>query len=125
MKHADPQIPSSWRQYVKGLCDGCWAGCCTLPVEATGSDLVRLGLATAEEVDWSLEDVAEKLLKKRIIQTYEWKEQLFVLAQVSGRDCIFLHPKTRTCTVYDKRPDVCRKFPKIGPRPGFCPHRSR
>jgi uncharacterized protein len=40
--------------------------------------------------------------------------------QRHGRDCIYLGADRR-CTVYEKRPEVCRQFPRIGPRPGWCP----
>jgi uncharacterized protein len=116
----DSQRPSTWVAYRKGLCDGCWAGCCTLPVEVSAFDLIRLGLITEEEAAISLKDVAKKLLKQEIIQAYNPKAQLFVLEQIAGRDCIYLG-RDRLCTVYERRPEVCRKFPKIGPRPGFCP----
>ncbi|MGL5669527.1 MAG: YkgJ family cysteine cluster protein, partial [Shewanella sp.] len=33
---------STWQKYRKGLCDSCHATCCTLPVEVTVSDLVRM-----------------------------------------------------------------------------------
>jgi Fe-S-cluster containining protein len=82
-------------------------------------------LATQDEVDWSLEDVARKLIKRRIVFSFDADEQMFTFEQISGRDCIFLDPLTRQCTVYEKRPDTCRNFPKIGPRPGFCPHKPR
>lgn len=124
-KAAVVQAPDTWRQYEKGLCSDCWAGCCTLPVEARASDLVRLGLATAEEVDWAPEEVAAKLFKRKIIQSYDPRDQMFTLAQVSGRDCIYLSPVTRRCTVYEKRPDTCRNFPKVGPRSGFCPYQPK
>jgi Fe-S-cluster containining protein len=118
----DPQHPSAWKSFKKGLCEGCWAGCCTLPVEASPADLVRLELISPAEAEWPLEDVAERLYDERVIQSFDPHEQLFTLAQVSGRDCVFLDGETRRCTVYEKRPEVCRKFPRIGPRPGFCPH---
>ena len=116
----DPQRPSTWVQYKKGMCDGCWSGCCTLPVEVSASDLIRLGLIVEEEAAVSLKDVAKKLTKAKVIQAYNAKSQLFVLEQRYGRDCIYLG-KNRLCTVYEIRPEVCRKFPTIGPRPGFCP----
>jgi Fe-S-cluster containining protein len=116
----DAQRPSTWTKYKKGLCEGCWAGCCTLPVEASAADLIRLGLITEEEAAISLKDVGKKLMKQKVIQAFNPKIQLFVLAQVAGRDCIYLD-KDRLCTVYEKRPEVCRRFPTIGPRPGFCP----
>lgn len=122
MPHVDPQLLETWRKYEKGLCDDCWAGCCTMPVEARASDLVRLELMSEEELGWDLEVVAKRLFKKKMIQFYSPKTQVFVLAQVSGRDCVYLHPKSRRCTVYEKRPDTCRNFPRVGPKPGFCPY---
>jgi Fe-S-cluster containining protein len=58
------------------------------------------------------------------VRSYHPPTGLFVLEQRHGRDCVFLHPETRRCTVYEKRPEVCRNFPKIGPRPGYCPGRK-
>ena len=116
----DPQRPSEWKEYKKGMCDGCWSGCCTLPLEASVVDLMRLGLVTEDEAAESLKKVAKRLKKEGIIQAFQQKSQLFVIEQRNGRDCIFLG-RDRLCTVYEKRPEVCRKFPKIGPRPGFCP----
>lgn len=116
-----PQQPETWRRYIKGLCDECWAGCCTLPVEARGSDLIRLELATADELEFNLDEVVRRLMRKKIIEFYDPKSAMFVLAQVSGRDCVFLDANTRRCTVYERRPDTCRNFPRVGPRPGFCP----
>lgn len=121
----DPARPSTWRKYKKGMCDGCWSGCCTLPVEVSVSDLIRLGLATEDEAAESLKPIAKRLTKDRIIQRFDAKSQLFVLAQRSGRDCIYLDDKTRLCTVYEQRPNVCRKFPDIGPRPSYCPERRK
>lgn len=107
-------------KYRKGLCEGCWAGCCTLPVEVSAADLIRLGLSTEEEASVSLKEVAKRLLSEGIIQAYQARSQIFVLEQRHGRDCIFLG-RDRLCTVYEKRPEVCRRFPRIGPRPGYCP----
>jgi len=124
MNKTDPQRPSTWVKYKKGLCDGCWGGCCTLPLEVSVVDLIRLGLATEEEAAASLKQIAKKLLKKHIIQAFNAKSQLFIIEQRHGRDCIFLG-KDRLCTVYEKRPEVCRAFPKIGPRPGWCPKSNK
>lgn len=114
------QDPSTWIKYKKGLCDGCWAGCCTLPVEVSARDLIRLGLITEDEAAESLKKVAKRLMQKGIIQAFQPKSQLFILEQRHGRDCIFLD-ENRRCTVYEERPEVCRSFPKIGPKPGYCP----
>lgn len=116
----DAQRPSTWIKYRSGLCEGCWAGCCTLPVEVSAADLIRLELTDEEEAGLSLKKLAKRLQKQGIVQMYRDHSQLFVLTQRYGRDCIFLG-KDRRCTVYEKRPEVCRSFPKIGPRPGWCP----
>lgn len=112
--------PSSWVPFKKNICHECWAGCCTLPVEVSVRDLIRLGLITLDEAASSLKKVARRLSREGWIQTYRAKSQLFVLEQREGRDCIYLD-SNRQCTVYEKRPEVCRQFPKIGPRPGYCP----
>jgi Fe-S-cluster containining protein len=111
-------------KYKKGLCETCWAGCCTLPVEVSVVDLIRLGLVSEDEASISLKKVAKRLMKEGVIQAFQGKSQLFVLEQISGRDCIFLG-KDRRCTVYENRPEVCRSFPKIGPRPTFCPYKNK
>lgn len=121
---SDPARPTTWRKFDKRLCDGCWAGCCTLPVEVSAADLIRLGLTSEEEAAVSLKALSKRLLKEKIIQAFNAKSQLFILAQKHGRDCLFLD-ENRLCTVYEKRPQVCRKFPSIGPRPGFCPHQPK
>ena len=120
----DAQRPSTWVRYKKTLCEGCWSGCCTLPVEVSASDLIRLELISEEEAAVSLKAVAKRLTKERIIQAFNAKSQLFVLEQRYGRDCIFLD-RNRLCTVYEKRPEVCRQFPSIGPRPGWCPAKPK
>ncbi len=84
-------------------------------------DLIRLGLITEDEAVDSLRKVARKLHKSGHIQSFNAGKQLFILEQRRGRDCIFLGEKDRRCTVYDRRPQVCRSFPKIGPRPTYCP----
>src|SRR6478735_55666 len=111
MNSIDPQRPSEWVKYTKGLCEGCWAGCCTLPVEVSVTDLIRLGLTSEEEAASSLKALARRLEKEKIIQAYQPKRQIFVLSQIGGRDCLYLD-RNRLCTVYDKRPEVCRRFPE-------------
>ena len=114
-------LPSTWAKFTNGkMCEGCWAGCCTLPVEVSAYDLMRLEVLTEDEAAASLKKSARRLMKEGIVRSFHPSRQLFVLEQRNGRDCIFLG-KDRLCTVYDKRPEVCRRFPKIGPRPGYCP----
>lgn len=103
------------------MCKGCWGGCCTLPLEVSAFDLMRLGVLTEDEAAVSLKKAAKKLMKEGIVQSFRSTTGLFIIQQRGGRDCIYLDEKSRLCTVYEKRPEVCRTFPKIGPRPGYCP----
>ena len=121
---SDPQKPSTWKPYKKGMCEGCWAGCCTLPLEVSAFDLMRLELITVDEAASSLKKVAKKLMKEGYVRQFFSKTGVFIMEQRGGRDCVFLGEKDRRCTVYEKRPEVCRQFPKIGPKPGFCPERK-
>jgi Fe-S-cluster containining protein len=91
-----------------------------MPVEIKGSDLLRLGLASEDELNESPKKVFSKLSRKGILRSYRASTGLFMLVQKTNSDCIFLD-KSRLCTVYSQRPDVCRQFPSIGLRPGFCP----
>jgi uncharacterized protein len=120
----DKDRPSTWRKYRAGLCENCMAGCCTMPVEVHISDLVRLGVVSQDEADASIKKVAKQLIREGIVSTYRQGTGLFMLTQRDGGDCYFLD-KNRLCTVYERRPEVCRKFPDIGPRPGWCPASSK
>ncbi len=114
--------PSTWVPFRSAKqCDGCFAGCCTLPVETSAADLMRLEVLTLDEAASSLKKAFRRLHREGIVRSYHASTGLFILEQRNGRDCVFLHPTTRRCTVYERRPEVCRRFPKIGPRPGFCP----
>jgi Fe-S-cluster containining protein len=117
--------PSTWVPFTSArLCDGCSAACCSLPVEATPKDLVRLGVLTEDEAAGSMKKAFRKLHAEGVVRSYHAPSGQFILEQRHGRDCVYLDPKSRRCTVYERRPDVCREFPKIGPRPGFCPKRK-
>ena len=118
-------LPSTWVPFRSAKqCDGCFAGCCTLPVETSAADLMRLEVLSIDEAASSLKKAFRRLHKDGIVRSYHASTGLFILEQRNGRDCVFLHPKTRLCTVYEKRPEVCRRFPKIGPRPGYCPEKK-
>lgn len=124
MSNTDPGKTWTWVKFKPSLCDGCFAGCCTLPVEVTKEDLVRLELISEDEATGSLKKAAGRLQKARLIQSFRAATGLFTLAQKPNNDCIFLNSK-RQCTVYDKRPSVCRDFPTVkSPRIGFCPHQK-
>lgn len=121
----DKDMPWTWLKYRDGLCNGCQSGCCTMPVEVKASDLVRLGVASEDEVEISKKKLAKRLIKEGVLTSYRESTDLFMITQRPDGDCYYLHPKTRLCTVYEKRPGVCREFPSIGPRPGFCPSRRK
>jgi hypothetical protein len=91
-----------------------------LPLEVSAADLIRLELITEDEAAESLKKAARRLMREGIVHSFHPTSQLFIIEQRNGRDCIFLD-KDRLCSIYEKRPEVCRKFPKIGPRPGWCP----
>lgn len=92
-----------------------------MPLEVSLPDLIRLGFVEPEEAIQDLTSIAKKLKKAKIIQRFHPKKMVFVIAQKKNKDCIFLD-QNRRCTVYSKRPEICRQFPKIGPKPGFCPY---
>ncbi|MBL7544933.1 MAG: YkgJ family cysteine cluster protein [Bdellovibrionaceae bacterium] len=119
----DIDRPSTWRKFSSDeACRSCNASCCTMPVEVTLSDLIRLNLVSEDEVqNLTVRKIAKRLVKEKWITSYREATGLFMLTQKANRDCIFLDSKTRLCTSYSTRPDVCRQFPAIGPRPGYCP----
>ncbi len=118
----DRDRPSTWRPYTDGACNTCVASCCMLPVEVKASDLIRLNLTTADEIENSIKKTAKRLKKEGVISSYREGSEFFMLTQKSNNDCYFLDSKTRRCTVYENRPDTCRGFPmKLGPRISFCP----
>lgn len=121
MKRPDIDRPSTWKPYKSGMCNGCFGGCCTMPVEIKLSDLIRLGLASEDEAQGSIKKLAKRLIKEKVVVSYRSGTEFFMLSQKANRDCIFMDSQTRLCTVYERRPDTCRQFPSIGPRPGFCP----
>ncbi len=125
MKVTDKDKPWTWVPYKEGLCNSCYGSCCTMPVEVTSEDLVRLELATQDEIDQSTRKVAKRLIKEGVLSSYREATGLYMMTQRPNGECYFLDYKTRLCNVYAKRPGVCRKFPEIGPKPGFCPHKKK
>ncbi|MGM9516686.1 YkgJ family cysteine cluster protein [Roseateles sp. DB2] len=122
----DVDRTETWTRYRKGLCDSCAANCCTMPVEARLADLVRLGLVDVFEAEHEApKQIAKRLTKAGLIEHFSFKHGIFQLARRAGGDCQFLDANTRRCTVYERRPDICRKHPQVGPRPGHCPYGAR
>lgn len=125
MDTADINFPSTWARFRPSLCNGCNAGCCRLPVEVTSADLLRMGLISEDEAQGSLKRAARRLMDDGIVQSFRARTGLFILTQRHNGDCVFLGESDRLCTIYEKRPDTCRNFPRIGPRPGYCPSRRK
>jgi uncharacterized protein len=121
----DKDRPSSWVPFRESLCRGCNADCCSMLLEVTIDDLVRLEVCTEDEARGSHKKLFKRLQKEKIAMSYRQGTGLFLLQSKSNTDCQFLDSATRLCTVYEKRPAVCRKFPSIGPRPTFCPARRK
>ena len=121
----DKDRPSSWIKHRESLCRGCRAECCAMLLEVTTADLIRLDLCTEDEAEISLKKVFKRLRKEKVAMSYRDGTGLFMLQQKANGDCQFLDSQTRLCTVYEKRPGVCRQFPAIGPRPGHCPARAQ
>jgi Fe-S-cluster containining protein len=123
---SDKDRPSTWKKYDESFCRKCAAGCCTMPVEVQASDLLRLGLTNEDELAISTKKVAKRLIKAGVLKSYREGTEFFMLSQKANEDCYFLDSKTRFCTVYDNRPETCRKFPAlVGPRVGFCPAQAK
>ncbi len=94
-----------------------------MPVEVHLQDLIRLGFVTADESCGSIKKVAQRLMREKKIQSWRSGTGLFILQQKVNQDCLMLDSKTRLCTCYENRPDVCRKFPtEMGARTGYCPY---
>jgi hypothetical protein len=123
MQNVDIERTETWTRYRKGLCEGCAARCCTLPVEARLVDLVRLQLVDAFEAEHEEPvRIARRLQKSGAIERYHARSGVFTLARRASGDCIHLDALTRRCTVYANRPTTCRNHPQVGPRPGYCPY---
>ncbi len=116
----------TWTRYRSGLCDSCAANCCTMPVEVRLPDLIRLGLVDPFEAEHDApKQIAKRLEKAGLIDHFNFKHGIYTLARRANGDCSHLHPQTRRCTVYEDRPDTCRKHPQVGPRQGYCPYGDR
>ncbi len=87
-------------------CERCPAYCCSYPViELTKKDLRRL----AKHLGLSLKRTVKKFTelddegKTRIMR--HRRDEHF------GSVCRFLDRETRSCTIYEGRPEICRDFP--------------
>ncbi len=120
MKSVEIAKPTTWIKFKPSLCRGCWAGCCTMPVQVTSEELYHMGFIKAHQVNGPLKRVAQKLIKAGYIKSYNARTRLFRLKQRENGDCVFLM-ENRLCSIYENRPSICRGFPFNGARPGYCP----
>jgi Fe-S-cluster containining protein len=117
---ADIDDLATWVKYSPKLCDHCRGTCCSLPVEVKTSDLVRMGLISEFDLQENPKVIFKRLRKEKLVQHYHARTETLTLAQLANGDCIYLDQATRRCTIYDKRPETCRRHPVQGPRPGYC-----
>ena len=93
-----------------------------MPVEVTIQDLVTLGKVSVDDVHTSRRKLVNHLKKSGLITSYRDATGKFMLTSRPNGDCLFLDSTSRLCTVYSKRPQLCRDFPiKKGNRLGHCP----
>jgi Fe-S-cluster containining protein len=122
----DKDQPHSWVKFKPSLCRTCIGTCCTIPVEVKVTDLIRLELTTVDEVDAGVSKLVSRLKKQGIVKSYRTSTGLFMLTDRPNGECLYLDPQSRLCKVYDRRPDVCRRFPEtLSLRPGYCPAIAR
>lgn len=97
-----------------------------MPVEVRLPDLLRLKLVDPFEAEHEApKQIAKRLDRAGLIEHFNFRNSIFTLARRASGDCLFLDAASRRCTVYEQRPDTCRKHPQVGPRPGYCPYGAR
>ena len=87
-------------------CEKCPAYCCGYPViEATKTDIRRLARRFGMEPGAAREKFTERENNRvrKMRQQYDKK--------LGAPVCIFLDQKTRNCSVYEARPQICRDHP--------------
>ncbi len=118
---SDIERPGTWLRYKEGLCDNCMALCCYLVIDVNAQDLIRLGITDEDEVKYDMRNLMKRLKKEGIITRGNLSKGKFTLAPHKKGGCAFLDDKSN-CSVYEDRPEVCRKHPvELSPRLGYCP----
>ena len=56
----DKDRPSTWKRFAAENCTRCRANCCSMPVEVKLADLLRLGIASADEAVNSIKKLAKR-----------------------------------------------------------------
>lgn len=97
-----------------------------MPVEVRLPDLVHLGLVDPFEAEHEEpKQIAKRLIKAGAVGHFNFKHSIFTLSRRANGDCLYLDARARRCTVYEQRPNTCRKHPEVGPKPGYCPYGAR
>jgi uncharacterized protein len=104
IRSVDVDRPETWTKYRAGLCNTCNANCCTMPLEVTLPELVRLGWVDAFEAEHEeAAKIAKRLMKAKLVDHFNHKQSLFTVARRASGDCINLDAQTRRCTVYIRK----------------------
>jgi uncharacterized protein len=87
-------------------CTKCPAYCCSIyeRVQVTKRDVKRLARHFGVTLETATERYTKLYNNERILRRKA--DPIF------GQACKFLDPKTRRCTIYEARPQVCREFPE-------------
>jgi Fe-S-cluster containining protein len=80
-----PAVPATARAAEHVRCDACDAVCCRLTVVVQPEDRIARHLT-------------------------EWRDGLHVMARDPEGWCVALDSARMCCSIYDARPDVCRRF---------------
>lgn len=86
----------TWTKYRLGLCNGCQAFCCRMPVEATLTDLIRIEVVDPFDAQGRLKRIAWKLKQQGIIEHYNLSQGKFTLARRPNLDCTFWMAKVES-----------------------------
>ena len=87
-------------------CDKCPAYCCGYPIiEVTKTDIGRLARHFGVTKEEAKEDFTEKE-NNRVRKLRHREDKKF-----NSTVCMFLNQKTRQCSIYKARPQICRDHP--------------
>ena len=125
-KRGDIDKIATWTKHEPWLCEICKANCCSMQIEMTLRDMLRMEIVTKAELRTPIEALGKRLKQEGVIEHLFVKERIFILAQTAEKVCPYLDPASCKCRIYKKRPEICRDYPSAsGARPGFCPYEEK
>jgi hypothetical protein len=102
----------TWTRYRNGLCTGCVANCCTMPVEVRLPDLVRLQLVDAFEAEHEApKQIARRLAKAGVVEHFNFKRSIFTLARRASGDCLYLDARRAAARSMNSAPTPAASTP--------------